>query len=180
MIAEQRTRCIMAVQREAGGPAASRPNIPYGILKPGEGVGLLPWSRAEERLRNAYVYWVATTTPGGRPHVIPVWGVWLDGTLYFSNGPTTRTGKNLAAGADISVHLESGEDVVILEGAAVAVRDAKLVDRVNDVYGPKYLWKERMPDWYAVRPRVAFAWLCPSAGGTEGIYAGSATRYTFD
>jgi nitroimidazol reductase NimA-like FMN-containing flavoprotein (pyridoxamine 5'-phosphate oxidase superfamily) len=170
----------VASRRKVHEPAVSRPDIPYNIQGPGEGVGLLPWSRAVERLRNAYVYWVATATGGGRPHVIPVWGVWLDDVFYFSNGPTTRTGRNLAAGSEVSVNLESGEDVVILHGTAERIRDKAVIDRVNDAYCPKYLWKERMPEWYAVRPRVAFAWLCPSAGGTEGIYAGSATRYTFD
>ena len=170
----------MTTQRRTAEPVASRPNIPYGILEPDQGVGLLPWSRAVERLHSSYIYWVATTTPGGRPHVVPVWGVWLDGTLYFSNGPTTRTGRNLAANPEVSINLESGEDVLILEGVVETITEPSLVDRINDAYGPKYLWKERMPEWYALRPRVAFAWLCPSAGGTEGIYAGSATRYTFD
>jgi hypothetical protein len=160
-------------------PNADRPNIPYGIKPPDEGAGLLPWYRASDRLRGSYVYWITTSGSDARPHAVPVWGVWLDEVLYFSNGPTTRTGRNLARNRRISVHLENGEDVVIIEGVAEDVADAATLDRVNEAYMAKYLWKERMSDWYALRAEAAYAWLCPSAGGTEGIYAGSATRWRF-
>lgn len=163
-------------------PVASRPDIPYGLLGPDEGMGLLPWSRVGERMRSAYVYWVATASPEGRPHVVPVWGVWLEDTFYFSNGANTRTGRNLAANPSVTVHLESGEDVAIIEGTVEPVGDAALVGRINDAYAPKYLWHERVEGpWYALRPDTAFAWLCPSAGlGAERVYAASATRWTFD
>ena len=161
-------------------PTADRPNIPYGILPASEGAGLMPWSRVEERMRSAYIYWVATVTTEGRPHAVPVWGVWLDGTLYFSNGPTTTTGRALAKLPEVSVHLESGEDAVIIEGSVEAATDAALVGRINDAYMPKYLWKDRMNEgWYALRPRIAFAWLCPSAGVSESVYASTATRWRF-
>lgn len=162
-------------------PKASRPGIPYGIVGEDEGAGLLPWERAVDRLRSAYAYWIATTCDDGRPHSIPVWGVWLDDAFYFSNGATTRTGRNLWRDPRITVHLESGEDAVIVEGVAEAVRDDAIIDRVNAVYGPKYLWDERMPDWYRVVPQRAFGWLCPSIGrGSEGVYRGTATRWQFD
>lgn len=162
-------------------PITTRPNIPYNIPPPDEGVGLLPWGRAVDRLRASYVYWVATTCADGRPQSIPVWGVWLDDALYFSNGPTTQTGRNLARDPRVSVNLESGEDVVILHGVAEAVTDEGEVARVSAVYAEKYTWKQPLPpDWYVVRPRRALGWLCPSAGGTESIYAGSATRWVFE
>ena len=171
----------MSVQGTSGaGPQPDRPNIPYGLRAPDEGVGLLPWSRVAERMRHAYVYWVATASPENRPHVIPVWGVWLDETFYFSNGPTTRTGRNLAANSSVAVHLESGEDVVIIEGAVEPIDDVALVDRINDAYARKYLWHERVEGWYGLRAEAAFAWLCPSIGlGAESVYAGSATRWRF-
>jgi hypothetical protein len=161
--------------QKSQGPRADRPNIPYGLRAPDEGLGLLPWSRVSERMRNAYVYWVATATPDNRPHVIPVWGVCIDDIFYFSNGTNTRTGRNLAANASVVVHLESGEDVVIIEGVVEPVADAALIGRINDAYAPKYLWRERMEEgWYALRPETAFAWLCPSIGlGAESVYAGA-------
>ncbi len=172
----------MAEQAKRGAkPEPSRPNIPYGLLDSSEGVGLLPWSRLSEQMGDAHCYWVGTTRSDGRPHVMPVWGVWLDESFYFSTGPTTVNGRNLAANPAITVHLESGEDVVILEGVAEEVSDAALIGRINDAYGPKYEWGERMPSFFALRPRVAFAWLCRGGGpASEKDFTGSATRWTFD
>jgi len=59
-------------------PSASRPYMPgYGLLDAAQGAGLLPWSWAVERLQRSHDYWVATVRPDGRPHVMPVWGVWM-------------------------------------------------------------------------------------------------------
>lgn len=77
-------------------PRASRPHMPgYGILAADQGSGLLPWSWASERLAEAHNYFVATTRPDGRPHVMPVWGLWLDDTFYFSTGRESRKARNL-------------------------------------------------------------------------------------
>jgi nitroimidazol reductase NimA-like FMN-containing flavoprotein (pyridoxamine 5'-phosphate oxidase superfamily) len=123
---------------------------------------------------------VATVSAGARPHAVPVWGVWHDEALYFSNGPTTRTGRALAAQPEVSVHLESGEDVVIIEGAVEQTSERALVGVVSRLYREKYVWKEAVPPpWWVLRPRVAFAWFCPSVGLSESVFAGSATRWTF-
>ena len=64
-------------------PKASRPVMPkgYGIRK--GNTGLFAWSHVEGRMSAARNYWVCTTTPDGRPHAMPVWGVWIERTLCF-------------------------------------------------------------------------------------------------
>ena len=102
-------------------PKASRPHVPgYGI--PTTEKGLLPWSFAEARLTKARNYWICTTGPGGRPHARPAWGTWVDGMLCFG-GHGVRWDKNLAENPQVSVHLESGDEVVILEGSVTRVTD---------------------------------------------------------
>ena len=66
-------------------------------------------------------------------------------------------------------------------GAALSVSaDATLIGRINDLYGPKYDWAERMPSFYALRPHVAFYWACRGGGpSSEADYKGSATRWRF-
>ena len=99
----------------------SRPHAPgYGIRREAE--GLLPWSFVEERMAAAREYWVATVDPDGRPHLTPVWGLWVDGVFYFGSGPRTRKARNLAENLNVAVHPE-GDDVVILEGVAEVVTD---------------------------------------------------------
>jgi len=65
----------------------------YGV--PADPDGMLPWSFAEQRLESAHDYWLATVWPDGRPHVMPVWGAWFDGRLWFSTDQTSRKARNL-------------------------------------------------------------------------------------
>ena len=141
---------------------ASRPQAPASYafskrLKP-----LLPWSHVEERLERALNYWIATTRPDGRPHVTPVWGVWLDGALYMDGHPATRWARNLAANPALSVHLESGEDVVILEGSVEdVITEAETGTRIIAAWDAKY--GRLLPDpsgggIFRLRPRAVRAW----------------------
>lgn len=139
-------------------PQASRPHIPgYGI--PASIEGVLPWSHVEERMASSRNYWVGTVRPDGRPHVVPVWGVWVEGTLYFGGGPETRWSRNLAANPQVAVHLESGDDVVIVEGSVEQITDPNhpLATRIDDAYEAKYAMRHGLPCW-VLRPRLAFAW----------------------
>src|SRR3954470_14425664 len=78
-------------------PDSSRPYMPgYGTLPEGEGTGLLPWSWAVERLERTHDFWLATVWPDGRPHVMPVWGVWLEDAVWFSSSLGSRKARNLA------------------------------------------------------------------------------------
>ena len=118
-----------------------RPHVPgYGIPETDEGV--LPWSFALERLERAQNYWIATTRPDGRPHAVPVWGVLVEGTVYFGGGPETVWARNLARDPRVVVHLESGDEVVIIEGTAIRHTeentDAALLTKIDDAYEPKY------------------------------------------
>ena len=88
----------------------------YGISTAEE--GLLPWSWVSEQMERSRNYWVCTTRPDGRPHAMPVWGVWVDDTLWFSTGDGSVKARNLAADPRVAVHLESGDDAVMLEGTA--------------------------------------------------------------
>src|SRR5215831_15103197 len=93
-------------------PASSRPRM-FGTYI---GAGNLPWTWATERLIRARNYWIATTRPDGRPHSRPVWGIWLNNTFYFSTG--SLAASNLSINPTITVHLESGSEVLIVEGVA--------------------------------------------------------------
>ena len=61
--------------------------MPGGYLAP----KLLAWPWAEARLSESRNYWISTAAKDGAPHARPVWGVWLEGLLYFSSGSRIRT-----------------------------------------------------------------------------------------
>jgi PPOX class probable F420-dependent enzyme len=120
---------------------AGRPIMPDGYGVPDNNSGLLPWSYVEERMREAKNYWITTAAPGGRPAATPVWGAWVDGRLYFDGAPTTRRGRNIRRNPRVVVHLESGDQVVILEGEAVILSgppEPALAERVATAYTEKY------------------------------------------
>ena len=153
---------------ETSTPVAGRPQMPQGYGAP-EGEGrLLPWRHAQERLQEARHYWICTVRPDGRPQVTPVWGVWLDNVLYFDGSPETRRGRNIAANPAIAIHLESGKDVVIVEGEAHQMKrpPRPLAQQLSTTYKAKYAALGYAPEpdtWdhgglYAMRPRVALAW----------------------
>jgi PPOX class probable F420-dependent enzyme len=96
-------------------------------------------NRAEIRLQEAETYWVATVTPDHRPHSTPVWGVWHDGCFWFTTFARARKGRNLLANPNVVIHLDSGEDVVIIDGVAEAVEDRHALTPVSDRYAEKYL-----------------------------------------
>lgn len=158
-------------------PTIDRPRMPGGYLEP----RLLPWPWAEARLERSRTYWIASVTPDGAPHARPVWGVWLDGCLYFSTG--ARIGENLAQRPEVSVNLESGDECVILEGTARRVQDALLTRRIAEVYDAKYHWETRAEpgEYLEIRPRVAFGWLCDGSGRDGGaLFSQTATRWRFE
>ena len=149
------------INRRNNKPQASRLKMPQGYEQ-GEGT-LLAWSQVEERLEKAQNYWLATSNPAQRPHVTPIWGAWVDGALYFDGIPTARWARNLAANPAIAVHLESGDEVVILEGMAedVEATDAELGTRIVAVWDEKYgrLHPEPATDGiFRLRPQRARAW----------------------
>src|SRR3954453_22382939 len=107
-----------------------------------DGATPVPWASASSELANAEVYWLSTVRPDGRPHVTPIAGVWIDGSMYFSTGPQERKAMNLARNARVVITtgcnaFRSGLDVVI-EGDAVAERDRSTLRRLADAFATKY------------------------------------------
>ncbi len=88
------------------------------------------WDRITEALTGARNYWVCTARPDGRPHAMPVWGLWLGEVFYFVTDRESRKGRNLRVNSWTNVHLESGDDVVILEGRAEELTDPLALDLV--------------------------------------------------
>jgi hypothetical protein len=159
-------------------PTVDRPHVPgYGI--PTSIDGTLPWSWARERLDRAIVYWLATTGLDGAPHLIPIWGAWVDDRWYVEGGPT-RWQRNLRENPQLAIHVEFGDEVVIVEGRAVELvaPAAPLADSILAGYA-KYRaasgYEASAANWTAgglweLRPSKAFAW---------SRFPDDMTRFTF-
>ena len=122
-------------------PFVERPAMAdYGV--PSETDGALPWSWALERLVRNRNYWVGTASASGRPHSLPVWGVWMpDDRFWFSCSPNARKFRNIAENPQCVVTVDDTVECVSVEGRARAVdprADAAGVDRVVAAYVTKY------------------------------------------
>jgi hypothetical protein len=145
-------------------PAASRPDMPgYGLAEGPD--GLMPWSWAEQRLQGSHNYWLATVRPDGRPHLMVIWGLWIEGVFYFSTGSRTRKARNLDGNAHCVIGTEQAHEAVVVEGIAEKLRDVKQLQDLLSLYQRKYDYDmatmqqdilELREPIFAVRPSVAF------------------------
>jgi len=162
-------------------PKASRPYWPDALESPKDAsAGLKPWSWALERLEKSHNYWIATSRPDGRPHLMLVWGIWWQDTFWFSTGPRARKAKNIAANSWCAIGTEKADEAVILEGTAEEIKDRAVWQTVCQEYDRKYggnvlpLLESSGGNVYRVQPRTAF-------GQDEHAenFVESVTRWTF-
>jgi nitroimidazol reductase NimA-like FMN-containing flavoprotein (pyridoxamine 5'-phosphate oxidase superfamily) len=100
----------------------------------------LTWRDARQRLADNETYLLATVGPDGRPHVVPVLGVWLGDALCFNTGRTTRKARDLGRN-DRCVLTAPADDVdVVLHGTARTVHDPAMLQQVADAFPRKYEW----------------------------------------
>lgn len=162
-------------------PEAARPvMLGYGVLAADAGAGLLPWSWAEERLVRSHDYWLATVWPDGRPHVMPVWAVWRDLTLWFSSSVPSRKARNLRAEPRCVMTTDDALEPVVLDGIAEVVTDAEAIATFLAASNAKYatdfgidFLDPTVNATFCVTPTTVFSL-------TEDDFTGTPTRWRFD
>ncbi len=132
---------------------------------------MLSWDYVDSRMRDALNYWIASAGVDGRPHAVPIWGAWLEDVFYFVG--TGRKIRNLRANPQAVVHLESGDDVVLIEGRFEEIRrpSRELLQSVDEAFIRKYKTyrpsehldgrsKSSFPPegLFAVFPQLVIAW----------------------
>ncbi len=148
----------------------SRPNLGASGPVAYDGA-MLSWDYVDSRMRDSLNYWIASSGVDGRPHAVPVWGAWLEDVFYFVG--TGRKIRNLRANPQAVVHLESGDDVVLIEGRFEEIRrpSRELLQNVDEAFVRKYKTyrpsehldgrsKSSFPPegLFAVFPQLVIAW----------------------
>jgi hypothetical protein len=151
----------------------------YGLRPAAEGTGLLPWSWAEGKLTVSRNYWVVSVWPDGRPHAMPVWGMWDDGMLWFSSSRQSRKSKNLTADPRCVVSTEDTQNPVVVDGLAELVTShddlVTMLALGNAKYSTDYgieMLDPALNSSFRVRPRWVF-------GLEASDFTGSPTRWEF-
>jgi nitroimidazol reductase NimA-like FMN-containing flavoprotein (pyridoxamine 5'-phosphate oxidase superfamily) len=113
-----------------------------------------PWDVVERLLTDAQLYWIVTVRADGRPHAVPLVGVWHAGAFAFCTGTEEQKHRNLEANAQVAVTAgdcgangwDEGKNVVV-EGRAVRVTDPgslqTLATAWSDKYGDDWRWTVR-------------------------------------
>jgi hypothetical protein len=76
------------------------------------------WDTVAARLGGARIYWLAVLDRRGAPRTFPHWGVVVNDALYFYVDGATGVALDLRRDPRIAVHLEDGENPVIVRGTA--------------------------------------------------------------
>src|SRR3954463_8645448 len=104
-----------------------------GIVSPLYGDPTAPapeWADIDHRLATASLYWIVTVRSDGRPHAVPLCGVWRDGAFFFCTGDGEQKMRNLEHDPHVVVTAgplgadgwDAGKDIAV-EGVATRVGD---------------------------------------------------------
>src|SRR5579859_952387 len=139
-------------------PQNAEPVVELGAFS-SPGAAPTDWPQARADLRDAQLYWLSTVRPDGQPHVTPLIGVWLDGALYFTTGPTERKARNLDRNARCT--LTTGQNTLdgldlVVEGEATRVDGQAELERVAGTYEAKYGPHFTSPDgtWFGLGDQI--------------------------
>ncbi len=132
--------------------------------EPGAG----PRSRAqrrrdtEHRLAHDVDAWVATASPDGVPHLVPLSFDWDGETLLTATATDSPTGRNLRAGRVVRVALGLTRDVSVIEGRVDSLPIDALPKEQGDRFAVRAGFDPRTSSsgmtWYRIRPRRIHAW----------------------
>jgi predicted pyridoxine 5'-phosphate oxidase superfamily flavin-nucleotide-binding protein len=138
----------------------------------------LAWDEIRARLEEAPNYWLTTVRADGRPHVVPLDGIWLDSSWYFGGSPSTVHMRNAARGCAGVLHIGEGLQPIIVEGPVSALsfeRDtAERLAAVNNVkyshYGMTATAETYRKGYCVLRAERVMAW---------NTFPEDATRFVF-
>ena len=139
-------------------PTVDRPGIPrdYGVAKGPK--GMLAWEAVEEQLAAAKLFWIVTSSSGGRPRVRPVDGTWFEGSIYVGGSPETAWVRVLLANPSVNVHLDSTDGIVIVDGVAESGGggiSGDKAERLADLLGERFPYGRPKAEDFAARGSIA-------------------------
>jgi nitroimidazol reductase NimA-like FMN-containing flavoprotein (pyridoxamine 5'-phosphate oxidase superfamily) len=124
----------------------------------------------EPYLRSQRTARVATTDDSGRPHVVPLWFIWHDRTLFLNSTLGNPTVENALRTGRAAAVVDDGDDYDVLRGVTVSGRVARAEDdprlpQVEREWSQKYLgggelpyrrWHDRV--WLRLVPERVASW----------------------
>ena len=161
-------------------PKILRPTFPPGYVdKP---VSFLTWEWVAAQVTESLHYWLCSVRADGRPHVVPRWGVYFDNKFYYDGSPETRHARNIVMNPHVSLHLENGEQAIILEGTSEPAGrpSPELGMKLSKAYRRKYRemgYSPKPDSWdkgglYVFTLRQCIAWSNFTKDPTKFVFEG--------
>jgi PPOX class probable F420-dependent enzyme len=121
-------------------------------------------------LRGGRTIRMATVGPDGMPHVVPLWFVWHDGTVFLNSTRGNPTVENMLRDGRAAGVVDDGETYDALRGAVVTGRvevaeDDPGLSEAERLWSEKYLggneppyrrWRNRV--WLRLTPDRVASW----------------------
>ncbi len=113
---------------------------------------------------------VATVGADGTPHVVPLWFVWHDGTVFLNSTLGNVTVDNMLRGGVATVVIDDGDSYetlrgVVLTGEVERAEDDPRLHEVETAWSGKYLGGEEPPyrrwrnrAWFRLEPERVASW----------------------
>lgn len=113
---------------------------------------------------------IATAAPDGTPHVIPLWFVWHDGSMFLNSTLGNVTVENMERSGRATAGVDDGETYDQLRGVVLTSRAARgdgdpRIPEVERLWSEKYLggnpvpygaWRNRA--WFRLDPQATASW----------------------
>src|SRR5215207_6302996 len=99
-----------------------------------------PWDDIERLLTHAQLYWIITVRADGRPHAVPLVGVWHEGAFAFCTGPGEQKQRNL----DLNPHVAVTTGSTGADDWKYEVRGHEFIELSNSGDGDGGAWVYRV------------------------------------
>ncbi len=99
---------------------------------------------------------MSTVRRDGRPHLVPVYFIWLDQKVYVVAGSYSQKYNNLRTNQNVSLSLADPFNVIIIEGEAHAANHTT-TEQVAEYFYHKYEWAfedDKSDDWRLIEITV--------------------------
>ena len=136
-----------------------RPRLPadYGFST--ERKGMLDWDDVADTLAAAKIFWVSTMNADTTPHLIPIWGAWVEHAGYIEGSPETRWAINIANRPAVNIGVDKDNRQVMVRGTAQHVAVAgDTQQRIADNYASKYEYRPEGSEFWRINPDTVLAW----------------------
>ena len=105
--------------------------------------------------------WVATASPTGAPHLVPVSLAWIDQRVVIAVKESSQTARNLTASGTARLGVGPTRDVVMVDAVLEKAVDAGADDPLGEGYAAQADWDPRGDAGYVflvLRPLRVQAW----------------------